>query len=372
MKLIRFYCLSLFCGLCVSTLSAQIIHDVNTQQIASQALQKIYSLDFAGAKALIVQIQQKYPTHPVVPFLFAYSLSWENAPLTKQMTVYAAYEKHIQNSLSQAQAMLKKNEYDIEGVFFVMMAYSLLAMHESESGTFMNSVNYGKKSFSYMKKGFKLTDRLADFHFSTGLYKYYAVQYPDTHPIAKPFMAFFPGGSKSEGLNHLRTASQIGQYSKVESLLYLTAIYAKYEQNHYYALECAQKLVNLYPQNPLFWVKYCEGLIALGRYAEAELYLSKFNTRTENLYQTANRTFRGLIQERYYKNLPNAQAEYTLAVKPEQYDARYSKDYIAFSYAGLARIADKNAQKSLAKDYYKKVSKLSEYEGLRKEAREYK
>lgn len=353
-------------------LIAQVMQDAATQEIATQILQKTYRQQYRDARIQCESILEKYPKHPVYPFLKAYIIAWESFPLTKQREDYPIYEKHLNNCITLSLAMLKKDEDDVEGIFFAMMGYSLLALHESESGDFMSSVSYGRKSFYYMKKGFDLSGVLSDFHFSTGLYKYYAAQYPETHPIAKPFMVFFPGGNKQEGLQNLLKASQVGKFSQVEALLYLNSIYAKYEQNPYVALDCAYKLINLYPNHPFFWLKYSEHLAALGRYAEAEICFPKFNIQTDRLYSIASATINGIIQEKYYKNLEKAQLAYQTATQYDTYDGRYSKDYVAAAYAGLARIAHQQGNPKLAKEYYKKVIKLSEYESLQREAKAYK
>ena len=194
---------------------------------------------------------------------------------------------------------------------------------------------------------------------------------PKRTPLQNHLWRFFPGGDKQEGLQNLLKASQIGKFSQVESLLYLNSIYAKYEQNPYVALDCAQKLIALYPSHQFFWLKYAEHLAALGRYAEAEIYFSKFNTSTERIYVIASATLKGIVQEKYYKNTAQAQAAYEAATRYETYDTRYSKDYVAAAYAGLARIAHQQNNPKLAKDYYKKVQKLAEYESLQREAKAY-
>ncbi|MCU0444354.1 MAG: hypothetical protein MUE85_05500 [Microscillaceae bacterium] len=351
--------------------TAQLLQDAAAQNMASQTLDKIYNFDFVGAKTLIAQIKVKYAKHPVVPFLNAYVVSWENLPLQKNQPEFTHYNQYLQLCLQYAHNLLKINKNDLEGIYFAMAAYSLLSLHEAESGDFLTSVSYGKNAYTYMKKGFDLTEKYADFHFTTGLYQYYAVQYPETHPIAKPFMAFFPGGDKKKGLEHLQIASQKSRFSKVESLIYLTSIYAKYEQNNYQAWLTAQQLVNQYPNNPFFWVRYCESLITLGRYAEAELYLSKFGQKNQTLYQSAFNLFRGQIQEKYYKNLNLAQTEYLKVLNVNKADKRYTKDFQAFAHAGLAHIAHEQGNAAKAKEYYKKVLKTAEYEGLKAEAKAY-
>lgn len=350
---------------------AQLRNDQDTQKIAEQVLQKIYQEDFQGATAYLAKIEKKYPKHPVVPFLKAYKLSWERFPLTRNQAVFESYNSYLQKTLRGANLLLEKDKEDVEGIFFKMMVYSLLALHESEEGSFMKSVGHGKKAFRYMKKGFDLTEKYPDFHFSTGLYKYFAKQYPETHPIARPVMMFFPGGSRQEGLNHLNKATKLSRFSKVESLIFLHSIYAKYEQNDFMALQVAQKLVNTYPNHPFFWMKYCESLIQVGRYAEAEIYLAKFKNRSEKIYKVGYYLFQGWIKEKYYKSNDKAKPYYLKVVNAGKYDMRYSKDYYAFAYAGLGRISAKEGNRKEAERYYKKVLELAEYKKLKKEAKTY-
>lgn len=349
----------------------QFLKDTKAQNLATLAVEKIYHFDFVNARIFINQLEKQIPKHPVVPFLYAYALSWENFPLQKNFTEYQQYEKYLKTCLAQAELLLKKNKKDIEGNYFAMMAYSLMAMHESESGNFWTSVEQGKSAFYYLKKGFDWGEQLADYYFTTGLYKYYAVQYPETHSAAKAVMIFFPNGNKAQGLQYLHLASAKSQFSKIEATIYLHSIYSKYEKNYQQALLQTQVLVQKYPYNPFFAIKHCESLIAVGRYAEAEQLLKYFSVRSGRVYRTATNTFRGLIDEKYYKNEKNAQASYKKAIAIESVDVRYSKDFQAQSYVGLARIAINNNEKEIAKKYLKKAQKMTEYEGLKDEIKRY-
>ncbi|NJL15512.1 MAG: hypothetical protein HC913_22560 [Microscillaceae bacterium] len=355
------------------TASGQILKDDAAKQLSAQALDKIYNFQFAEAKNLIAQLEKKYASHPVLPFFRAYLLSWERFPLDKNSPAFSQYDLYMQDAVKKAKILLEKGDefFTLEGNFFLTMCYGLLALHEAESGDFMQSVGYGKKSYHYMKKGFGLEERYPDMHFATGLYRYYAVQYPETHPIAKPFMAFFPDGNKTRGLWHLARASSIAQFSHTEAKIYLLVIYAKYEQNFLQMVSYTQQLVSRYPQNPFFWVKHCEALAFVGRFAEAELYLAQFQGRTENLYRSARNFILGVVQEKYYKSDDKAAQFYQNVVNAGKYDKRYTIDYFAFAYAGLARIADRRGQIESAKKYYKEAQKITEYESLKAEIEAY-
>jgi len=373
MKKVFFYLFLLFFFTSSFFLSsqAQILQDEQAKKLSTQILDNIYNQNFAQAKLLITQLEKKYAKHPVVPFLKAYSLSWEYLPLEKSIPQYTYYNQYLQLAAKYAKNRVDANDNDLEGNYFLMMINGLLAQQEAEGGDFMQSVGYGKKSYSYMKKGFGEEKNYTDFHFSSGLFKYYAVQYPETHPIAKPFMVFFPGGDKQKGIWHFQQAAQYSQFSKVESKIYLAIIYSKYEQNFMQYLNYSQQLINQYPQNPFFWTRYCEALILVGRYAEAEIYLAKFQNRSGNMYQSAYNLFKGMIQEKYYKNDAKAKEFYQKVIRAGKYDQRYTIDYYAFAYVGLGRIADRAKDDKTAKNYYKEAKKIAQYESVRAEVDKY-
>ncbi len=345
----------------------QFLKDATAQQITTDAVEKIYNFDFKNARIAIDKLDKKLPNHPVVPFLYAYTISWQTFPLQKNYTEYTQYEIYLQTCLAQSKAILKKNKQDIEGNYFAMMAYSLMALHESEAENFWASVDLGKSAFHYLKKGFDWGDKLADYYFTTGLYRYYAVQYPETHPAAKAAMIFFPNGDKVKGLQYLQLASTQSKFSKIEAFIYLHSIYSKYEKNYLIALAQTQNLIQKYPYNPFFALKHCESLIFVGRYAEAELLLPRFATLSGKMYRTAANTFKGMIYEKYYKNYESAQTFYKNATQITNVDVRYSKDFQALSYVGLGRITLANGQKEQAKKYLKKAQKMTEYEGVKDE-----
>lgn len=350
---------------------AQILNDVTAQKQSTQALDNIYNFRFKEAEILIEKVRLKYPQHPAVTFMKAMVLYWRYVPLTLSSKQFSSFDNYLNQTITRADVLLKKNKNDIEGVYFKMLGYSLKAMIESEEGSFAKSVNYGKKAFTYMKKGFSKTGVYPDFHFSTGLYKYYAEQYPETHPIAKPFMTFFPNGSRKQGLNHLIQASNSAQFSKTESQFWLTQVYAKYEKNYNLATYYAQKLTVKYPRNPIFWVKYVECLMWQGKYTNAEKLLYKFDKNTKKSFVIASATLKGWLQEKYYKSNNKAELAYKKAVQYTKYEQRYAVDYVSCAYAGLARIAHKKGNIKLAKTYYKKCLSIAQYEAIREEGKKY-
>jgi tetratricopeptide (TPR) repeat protein len=222
-----------------------------------------------------------------------------------------------------------------------------------------------------MKKGFDLMNKFPEFYFSTGLYNYYVVQYPENHPAVKPFMFFFASGNKALGLQQMEKSIQYGTFTRTEATYWLAHIYIKHETNPQKALSYTQQLINKYPANIHYVMRHTEMLIANGKYEKAQPYLQQLLAHQNKLFHGAAYIFQGIIQEKGVKNYTLARLNYQRAFNLAITDKRYTKDLYAQAYAGLARIADKEGNKYSAKDYYKKTLELAEYASTVQEAKNY-
>ncbi|EAY26321.1 hypothetical protein [Microscilla marina] len=352
-----------------SVQAQNLLADKAQQQTMLKALQRIYNWEFAQANQTIASLPSSYSNHPSYYLLKALVLHWQYLPLEKNHPQFVTYEKLLNHCAKLSEARLKANKKDVEGVFFKLMAYGLKALAEVETGSLRSAVSHGRRAYRAIKQGFKKTDDFSEFHFSTGLYRYYAKQFPQSRPIIKPFMVFFPSGDKNKGLAHLRTATQKALFTRQESWVFLGDIYLKYEANIYQASLAFAHLTNTFPKNPFFALKYAECLVHLERYYEAQNYFARFKLQSLPIYQVGSLTLEGMIAEKLQKNDKQAQMLYQQAIHIKGFDQRYSRDYRALAKAGLARIAakktDKKSQK-MAKELYKQARKHTEYEWLKK------
>lgn len=347
-----------------------LIEDKPAQQIALKALNHVYNWEFEQASSRIEQLKPKYQDHPAYYLLRALVLHWQYLPLEKKRPQFKTYEQLLNHCAKLTEARLKKNKREPEGIFFKVMAYGLKALAEVETGSLRSAVSYGRRAYGAMKRGFKFTEKFGGFYFSTGLYRYYAKQFPQSRPIVKPFMVFFPAGNKQLGLAQMRTATRKALFTRQEAWVFLGDIYLKYESNLYQASLAFARLSKNFPKNPFFALKYAECLVHLGRYYEAQNYFSKFQQQTLPIYQIGQEVLQGMIAERQQKNETVAKKHYARALAIKGYDQRYSRDYRALAKAGLARLlakkGDKTSRKN-ARELYKQARKHTEYEWLKKE-----
>ncbi len=350
-----------------------LIKDAPSQQIALEALNHIYNWEFDQAREKITALKPKYSNHPAYYLLQAMVLHWQYLPLEKGHPQYPTYGQLLDKCTQLAETRLKKDKNELEGLFFKLMPNGLKALAEVESGSLRRAVGYGRKAYGAVKRGFKLKTQFSEFYFSTGLYRYYAKQFPKVRPIIKPFMIFFPAGSRAKGLQNLQMATQKALFTRQEALVFLGDIYLRYESNLYQASLAFGQLSQRYPKNPFFALKYAECLVHLGRYYEAQNYFVKFQQFSSPMYQIGQRILQGLMAERLQKDKKSAKKWYAEALKIQGFDQRYSRDFRALAKAGLARIlatkATREARKA-AKALYKQARKHTEYDWLKQQIRQ--
>jgi Tfp pilus assembly protein PilF len=345
---------------------AQLLRDSSTQQLVLQCLGKIYNYEFTEAEALARPIRARYPQHPVNPMLQAFQLYWQYLPIA-QNEAAKRYVAALNQCIAQAEAMTK---HDVEATFFLLAAHSYLAMLESDRGEFTRAVGEARRTYGYMKKGFKLIEQNPEFFFSAGLYNYYRVQYPEDHALVKPFLLFFQDGDKKRGLLQLETAFRRGTVTRTEAAYYLVYVLIKHESNWGRALTYSTSLHQAYPANPVYLMRHAEALTLAGRYAEAAPLAERLTKRAGPVYPLAGQLFLGLIAEKSQADDRAAAVRYQAVLKVP-YDEKFTQDYHALAHAGLARIAHRSGNRAEARRRYQQALKLAEYKSTIEEAKGY-
>ena len=350
---------------------AQVLTDPAAQQTILKTLDAVYNMEFAEADVLIQQIQARYPQHPIGPILRATELELQYLPLHENKVATAQFFQAVNQGLSLAKKILDKNENDPEGVFFALTAHSYLASLHNNKSESLKAVGESKKAYNYLRDGFTLMDKNPDFYFTTGLYNYYIERYPMDHSIVKPFMFFFEDGNMAQGLKQLDIASKKGIFMRAVANYYLAHICLKHEMNPGRAAVYTKYLADKYPNNPLFGMSNAEALLLAGRYAEARPYVQRLKQMPNKLAPLAVSTFTGMLAEQADKNDAEATNAYEMALRLPVNDP-YTKEYQAFAYAGLARIAARANDRNRAKIYYKKALAVGQYKALIREAKGYR
>ena len=347
---------------------AQILNDATTRQMISQGLDNMYSYDFKESADIFQKIKAKYPQHPVFYTLMAIQTELMYFPLKDYPAQQKTYLAYLNQSRNLSEAMLDKDEEDIEANFFELATLGYLAAYDADNQEFMKAVGVAKKAYSHLKKGLALTDKQPEFLYSSGIYNYYRVEYPETHPIIKSVIWMFADGNKKLGLQQLDIATRKTVFVKNEATFYAGYVYTKYESNFAKALTYNNILIEKHPNNLLYQMQRAEFLTAMGRYDDAEDFADKIMKQKGLMFQCAGNIFKGLIAEKSKKDDKVAEAFLQKGIKMP-FDERFTKDYHALAYMGLARIAKRAGETEKMKEYAKKASKMAEYKSTLAEAK---
>ncbi len=346
--------------------NAQILQDVDYKAKITLALAKTYNFEFAEADKIIAQIKVKYPQNPCAYTLAYMKLYLQYAPINTNKIVQKEYLSLVQKSFELAELQLKKNPNDIEGTFFILSALGNLAAWHADNNEMMKAVNLARQAFPYMKKGMKLTEVQSDFLFTTGLYNYYIEQYPEDHPIVKPFMVFFSDGSKKTGLAQLEKCFKYSLFTSSEAAYYAIYIYMKHENKPEKALQLVESLLAKYPNNTMYLSRKAEAILALNQTTDIPQIIQKLNQAGGGIYPIMADYFEGKQAEMKNNNILAAQ-KYNEVIKAKM-DVRYTKDYVSMAYLGLAQIALETKKYDSCKLFLKKVDELAEYISVKKQA----
>lgn len=367
MKQLFFILLFLFIS---STTFAQLLNDNESKQLIIKGLDKLYNFDFKEADVFFQKVKAKYPKHPVSPLLSALQMQWQNLPIEKNQKILNQYIILLERCQTLAEPLLNDPSRKAEGTFFLVASHGYIALVLNDKKEQIKAANEARKAYSYLKDGRKWVEKNPEFLFTSGLYNFYRIQYPETHPIVKPIMIFLEDGNKKLGLLQLEQAIQKSVFSRIEAAYYLTGVNLKYESNYPKALIYSTWLHDKYPNNLLYTMRHTETLVMNGKYDEAALLIQTLKKTNEREYILAANLFEGQIAEKGKKNDKQASDIYNTVLKIQPSD-RYTSDYYAMAYAGLARIAHRAGNTLRANELYNKCLDYAEYNSTKNEAKNY-
>ena len=349
-----------------------ILNNKQAYALTEQALDHIYNVEVNQSEPLIAQIDRMLPDYPAVPLLRALSVRAASYPLEPDSEAFEQMKDYLYQVIDQAETVLDENEDHVEANFFMLSAYGLLALYENEDGNYFKAVGQAKSAYSYLKKGFDLLDAYPDFYFSTGMYNYYRVKYPELHPFYKSFMWFFRGGDKAQGLKQLDVAFRKSLFLRVESADYLTHIYLFYENQPDQAFRYARPLVGDYPDNLYFTVNYVHAALGAAKFDGLDAHIRKLVDSDKRYFRVVGSLFDGMLREKRDQQWDEAEAAYlrslkfNIGIKGEE-----AENYRSYAYAGLARIAHQEEKYPQAKSLYQKALDTAQYPPVTQEAEAY-
>lgn len=331
-------------------------------------LNALYNLDFKTAESNFNTLPAAYANHPVEDLLKAFTLQWKYLPIEQNPNALNQYIKHLESCQRKAEELAKQPKYKSEATFFLLAAHGYVALSYNYRKEYTKAVMDAGHAYGYLKDGFGFLNENVEFNFTTGIYNYYRVQYPETHPIIKPFIVFFQSGNKPKGISQLKKAADSAIFSRIEATTYLTNIYLKYEADFPKALIYAQRLGKRYPKNYIFKIRYVEALLLNGHFEQANQQMKVVSGRSDRITSLSIDFFEGYYAEFYLKNDELAAKKYTTALSSTP-NSRYTQEYYAMAALGMGRILKRAGDESKSNYYFKKCLENTEYIWVTSEAK---
>ena len=343
-----------------STLKAQLLQDPTAKAHITAGLTNLYQYNFKESTAIFNSLKAKYPRHPAPYLLLAMQWEQQYFPLKDHPAQGKNYLAHLEKAFELGKEMAERDENDLEASFFCTASLGFLAAYEADQHNFMRVVSYAKQAYSFLKIGLKNTDKQPEFLYSTGMYNYYSVAYPELHPVLKPFMFLFQEGNKRLGLTQLEAGTRKTTFVKNECLFYMGYVQNKYEGNPLRALAYNQILSDNFPNNHWYLLQRAELLTLAGKFEEAEPFIEKMEALKTPYYTGSAYTLRGMREEVERKDLNKAESWYLKSIA-FPFEERLTKDIRGLAYLGLTRIAYREKKPHLFRKYLRISEDFIEY-----------
>lgn len=253
---------------------------VNTAKLdtlRAEGYQALYNLDYETARRHFQKMIDLAPDHPAGPQCMAASLwiqqlneSWElkstlysdkaykNEKTKVDQRQVEEFRKWTRRAKQLAQARLKRNDRDIEALYFLGAAEGLeAAFSAAVERKFMAALRTGSSAVDHHRKVLELSPQFYDAELTIGLQNYVI----GSLPLPAKMLASTIGvrGSKKRGLKELEHVAREGRMGRDVARVLLIDLY-KREKRWDDAIATARDLSQRYPRNYLFKLQMADAM----------------------------------------------------------------------------------------------------------------
>jgi len=344
--------------------NCQVLGNKEAVDLVKSCVDNIYNFRFDKARELSGRIDEKFPGHPVVLLLSGMTEYWENFPLLPSSPAAGRFENYLKRCIQLCEIKKDTSDY-AEYLLANLGARGLLLEYYADNDISGEVFGLAKTTYKYLRQSFNYTHHYDDFFFFTGLYNYYREAYPEAHPIYKVLAVLFPRGNVETGLKELHKAATQALMLKAESAFFLTHIYINFENNYNEADVYGRMLLEMYPGNEQYIALLVKCDLLSKDYEGAESLIKSSERQILNPFVKAEFIiFNGIIQEKKYKDLAEAQRMYNMGINDISSYICYGDEVAAYAFFGLSRIAAANNDKLNKRLFRKRANELTDYKAV--------
>jgi hypothetical protein len=236
----------------LSRASAQWIEDPAMDGLIRTGISATYNIRFDAAEQSFQAVIRGCPAHPAGYFFDAMVDWWRILiDIEREDRDEAFYDK-LDQVVGMCDALLKKNESDLTGLFFKGGAIGFRGRLRAIRKSWFLAASDGKEALPIVLAAAQSGRDNPDINLGTGIYNYYAAVLPEKNIVLKPLMLFLPKGDRVKGLRQLKWAAEKARYANWEAMYVLVQVFAAYENQPAAALPFAKRLCAAFPDNPVF------------------------------------------------------------------------------------------------------------------------
>ncbi len=250
--------------------SDSILNDPLVEYQARRGLSLLYNFEFERADVLFSQIDQRFPEHPIGPFLKALNTWWQILIDLSDESHDEAFFQEMETVIARSDRMLKRDRKNFDAMFFKSAALGFRGRLRSNRGEWYRAARDGVRAMDYVFAVADANPDNADYMFGRGLYDYYAAVIPERYSYTRPVMVFFPKGDRERGLRILERTAEHGRFIQTEAAYFLLQIYYVFENDRAKSLHYSTWLREQHPQNSFFHTFHGRALARWGEWTEAE------------------------------------------------------------------------------------------------------
>ena len=356
--------------------ASSILDENFVRKAGTKGLADLYGMQFEQAKGHFNKIDQRYPNHPVGPFLKGLNLWWTIMLDLTDTSHDEAFIEQMNIVIERCNALLEQDSDHFDAALFKAAAHGFLARLHSNRSRWWKTIRNGQKAINYVQKIEEVAPERGDYLFGPGMYDYYAAVLAEEYTLSQAIMWMLPDGNKERGLRRLREAATNGRYVKTEAIYFLAKIHYLYEDDYRGSRKWTTRLRERHPNNPFFHALEGRVYARWGRWNQARTVFQSvlkrckagetgYNTHMEEiarLYLARDR----LYQDQYQESLHHL-AELEQLTSRDIEDTRYRM--LGYLYQGM--VYDALGNRELAVNRYRKVLAMEDAAGAHDRARDY-
>ncbi|GJM59826.1 hypothetical protein PEDI_03780 [Persicobacter diffluens] len=337
--------------------------DRRAMRYIEKGLNATYNFEFDLANDYADSLDAYLGEHPTVYLLKARVLFWKQKFVPDANKLETQYVHLLERGMELTLELLAKYPESAEAKFAALTFNGMFAEYWFDEGSSMKAINYGKVLYNYVKEGFGLMDQFPDFYFTTGLYNFYRVKFPQNNPIYRPFMMFFKSGDIELGLEQMAYATENGVFTAVEARQYLFHLQLRYGMDAKSALQQSRYLITHFPNNPYFRCMYLENLAYLEKEDGQRMEMARALTQQNILlYKAPAYTFMARFLSEDNPKDPQVK---TYLLEAEKYFLKqeHPSDHgLCVTYIELAKYAEATGNSADFSKYKKLAIKYNKYD----------